>query len=257
MRSKSSRAVGLTLVVAGMLLGGVAGCSSNKPSKSISLRDSAVNSLDRVNLDLASVDRQVQTTQASLHALATQKSGDLHPNYKAFSVDVDRTVAWNEKLNTRYNDATNASYEYINTWNYTSANIRDETMRSTSLEEQRKSRGQYDQVVTGMSDLQRAYAQYVHYLQDARSFVAADLTNSGVAKLNGLVPAIDSAAAELQQAIANQDSRVKQLATNWQSTTPEPTPQAVPAGKEMPPQNNNMAPSGEYRSPGDNINTTP
>jgi predicted nucleic acid-binding Zn-ribbon protein len=256
MRTTSFRAMGLgMLALAGITLGTV-GCSHSPHAQSVKLQGDAVGSLDTMRTDLAQIDQQVQATQASLHDLANQQVGDLKPTFNNYSSNVDKAASMSDKLNSRTNSISNASYEYLNNWNVMARDIRDQQLQSDSLSRQQQSRQQYEQVVNNVSDLQGEYSQYLHRLQDARAFIASDLTYNGVQKLKGQIPAIDSAAQALRQKLANTDARVGQLASSWQSATPIPAPgdnvQAVPAGGRMQPP-----PSDQSSMPGSRNNMMP
>lgn len=249
MRTTSIRAMGLgMLALAGMTLGTL-GCSHSPHAQAINLQRGAVTSLGDMRTDLSQIDQQVQTTQTSLHDLANQQVGDLKPTFNTFSSNVDKTASMSEQLNSRTNAVTNTSYEYLNNWNVMARDIRDQQLQSDSLGRQQQSKQQYDQVVNNINDLQGAYGQYIHRLQDARAFIASDLTYDGVQKLKAQVAAVDSSAQALRQRIANTDARVGQLASSWQSATPVPPPgdhaQPVPAGGKMEP-----APSDQSSMPG-------
>jgi hypothetical protein len=251
MRTTSFRAFGLgMLTLAGMTLGTV-GCSHSPHAQAVNLQHDATGALGNMRTDFAQTDQQILATQASLHDLANQQVGDLKPTFNNFSSNVDKTASMSNQLNSRTNAVTNTSYEYLNNWNIMARDIRDQQLQSDSLSRQQQSRQQYDQVVTNVNDLQGAYGQYLHRLQDARAFIASDLTYDGVQKLKGQLPAIDSAAQALRQKIANTDARVGQLVSSWQSSTPIPAPgdhaEAVPAGSKMQPP-----PSDQSSMPGSN-----
>jgi chromosome segregation ATPase len=258
MRFTSLRGISLGAVTLATLTVGIAGCSHSKSSAAVDNRRDAVQSIQTMRTDLTQADSQIQATQASLHDLVNQQSGDLTPTYNTFSSNVDKTAAMSDKLHSRTNSVTNTSYAYVNDWNYNSNLIRDDQLRQDSIARQQQARKNYDQALSQMNDQQAAYANYVHTLQDIRAYAAANLSPGGIQQLKGQISKADNAAQNLRQKMVNVDGNLNQLATSWQTSIPvspeqQRQNQAVPAGGRMEP---GMSDPG-YRDQRGNQMTTP
>jgi hypothetical protein len=182
-----------------MVMAGMAGCTSTGIHKS----DNAAKNLRLAAEDIQIESRHLETTMDALNALVNQPAADLKPQYDRFSSALDRLVASTERVAKTGRAMNQKNAAYMAEWDKQIAGINYQVIRLRSEERRREVHSQLDAVDRRYHDARVALQPLVHYLEDIRKALQADLTVEGLEAIKPVAANANANAQKVQVALGN------------------------------------------------------
>jgi len=180
----SNLKMGLKLVVAGSVLLVVAGCQGPVYQKSDSV---ALNSQTVANLVQGEL-RDLELATNALHELVNRPDADAKPQYVRFSQAVDRLSASSKSATERVKSLGRNRAAYFEVWDKEILAIKDEEIRRRSQARREEAGKQFTATVRQSLESQDSMQPVLNYLGDIRKALSTDLTRSGLASIQPLLP---------------------------------------------------------------------
>jgi Protein of unknown function (DUF2959) len=144
----------------------------------------AADGLDSFRAELASGQRQIDKTLASLDQLTDPNQGDLRGAYDRYCDDLARLGEHAANVKSEA-DAMRASRDaYFAKWEAKASATDNPTIRASADARRERLREANQKIVSASADVRDAYQPFMKDLEDIKKFLATDLSKDGVAYVN-------------------------------------------------------------------------
>jgi hypothetical protein len=179
--------------------------------------DAASESLQRAALEIQGQSKAIDVAVGALTDLVTHPAPDLKPQFKRFSVAIDRledTVKRTERTRERMELKT---VEYFQTWDKETADIHYGIVRDQSETRRAQVTNQFESVNARYLEAQGVVRPLLSYLNDIRTTLSVDLTPAGLNSVQGIASNAENNARKVQVALAKLSDELKASGAGWSS----------------------------------------
>jgi DUF2959 family protein len=160
--------------------------------------------------ELKSLSDQLTKTMTSLRSLSTAKGGDLKDSFSNFDKAISNLEAKADNVRKRATDMRAKGKDYFAAWQKEAAAIQNPELRKASESRRTSMMAAQDGLTKTMTEGRGLVVTLLGDLQDLRSFIGADLTESSVASAQELFASTQADAKRVETAVAGIQ---KQLST--------------------------------------------
>ena len=179
--------------------------------------DAASQSLQRAALEIQGQSKAIDVAVGTLTDLVTHPAPDLKPQFRRFSVALDRledTVKRTERTRERMELK---SVEYFQTWDKETAGIHYGIVRDQSETRRAQVTNQFESVNTRYLEVQGVVRPLLSYLNDIRTALSVDLTPAGLNSVQGIATNAENNARKVQVALTKLSDELKTSGAGWSS----------------------------------------
>jgi hypothetical protein len=179
--------------------------------------DAASKSLQRAALEIQAQSKAIDVAVGTLTDLVAHPAPDLKPQFRRFSVAVDRledTVKRTERTRERMELK---SVEYFQTWDKQTAGIQYGIVRDQSETRRAQVTNQFESVNARYLDAQGVVRPLLSYLNDIRTVLSVDLTPAGLNSVQGIASNAENNARKVQVALQKLSDELRTSGAGWSS----------------------------------------
>jgi chromosome segregation ATPase len=137
-------------------------------------------SIQDVDEEIRRMATQIEATSTSLTTLINAEIPDLKNAYDSYSVNLTKLNHQGRIVLKRVNEMKTNSKEYFSEWEKQENTYTNQTIRDLSEQRRTKLANSYDQVRITSAGITKTYEDYYTDLNEIHSFLANDLTPSGI-----------------------------------------------------------------------------
>lgn len=209
---------GLAVLATSLPLAFVGGCASSPNEKGAQ----ASESIQTVASELRTTSDRIGSTMTKLNTLATTKSGDVRPLFKAYSESLDSLTSSAKAVQSHADKMKATGDQYFADWDKKLAEINNEDIKARSQARREEVRSRFARIRTLYGNARDQFQPFMANLKDIRSALNTDLTQTGIAALD---PSIKKAGVEG----AAVRSTIESLIKEFDALGVEMSPKAPPA----------------------------
>lgn len=173
------------------------GCATAGYNKS----DATARSLQRASNEVVEESRALDLTLLTLKELVNKPGADLKPQFKRFSMALDKLAAASTRNQRMEHEVSRKSAAYFQAWDKELAAMNYEVIRARSQARKVEATNDFHSVHLRYVEAQTAMQPMLSYFEDIRKALSADLTQRGLEAIKPIVANAEENAAKVQVAL--------------------------------------------------------
>jgi hypothetical protein len=190
-----------------------AGCRTTPYQKAEGTARTLERAVGQVQWQSQCIERALET----LNDLVNKPGADLRPQFKQFTVALDRLADSSAQLDGTRKHAQRKGDAYFNEWDEQLAGIHFEKVRLQSEARKAEVTNQFHSMTRHYDESQTVVRALITYLNDIRTALNADLTSAGLASVKEVVNNANQNGRKVQTALAQLSNELAKSSVNMSS----------------------------------------
>ena len=203
----------------------VTGCKSS----GYQMADKTGAGIAEFRAEIVNGKKAVDSTMAALDQIAVQANTDPRPAFEKFSKELDNLESVAAKARKRAEDMKASGQAYFKQWEEQLSQVKDEDIRQLAQERKQKLQETFDKIREYTEPLKEQFDPWMSSLKDLRSYLANDLTVSGVAAAKKPFAKAKSEGVKVQKSMDDLVEELNDLAATLTASKVAPSAGSAPA----------------------------
>ena len=206
----------------------LSGCASDKKTEAAkpSTPPPPPATLSQMKEELIGAKAQLDTTTASLNALAKSAGADVQGNYDKFAVELTNMEKQAAVCRSRAEDLKVRTQAYYDTWNK-QADVQNPELRRRASQQRAEAEKTYRNIKSEVELMRLSYDPYMSQLNDVRSYLKGNLTPAAIASVSDLVKKVNADGSEVKQHLDAVVAEINSIMAASGEVTAPPAPAAA------------------------------
>jgi hypothetical protein len=194
----------------------LAGCASGNYQKGAATSSNLSDSATKIGDGRV----KINNTLAALDDLVDNPQGDLVPKLKKYNDAVSDLESTAHEVGAKVKDMSASGKEYFQNWDQQVAQIKNEDIKSRSVERKTEVQKQLTDVKKSYVQAKMDFIPFMNDLKDIQTALNTDLTTAGIAAIKSTRDKAKAAAVPLQKSIDTLIAEFRELGVAMASTAP-------------------------------------